>query len=388
VPIHLPMYSPNEAGLHILMLNRADAHSVPGGDTVQMLQTKAGLEKLGVQVALGSVQDSQPVEQYDLVHVFNWQQLEQLLAIDGLYARHVPPIVLSPIFWFYTGHWFDAAVDTKQSWKLLDKQLGSHRARKLYENWQQLKFRYGPAGRRLRQSLTVPQQLMPNSCLETAHLESVLGLQGKLQSRCTIVPNAVRRDLYDPQPLPSKAFLEQYGVKGFVLQVARIQAAKNQLGLMEALFDLSIPIVFIGQPSPYEPEYVNRCYDRARKRGQVYFLGPMPAEELAAIYALAAVHVLPSWRETPGLVSLEAAAAGCRIVSTSIGSAYEYFGDLAWYCDPRNAQSIRRAVQEALATPPSEKLRKLVLERYTWEAASAATLKAYRLALSGKGEKE
>ena len=34
-----------------------------------------------------------------------------------------------------------------------------------------------------------------------------------------------------------------------------------------------------------------------------------------------------------------------------------------------------------LEASPSETLRKLVLERYTWEAAATVTLKAYRLAL-------
>lgn len=363
------------------MLNRSDAHSVLGGDTIQMMHTRSGLEKLGVQVELGNVQDRHALEGFDLIHVFNWQQLEEFLTIQDFHSRQAPPLVLSPIFWFYTGHWFDAAVSTKRAWKSINKALGSVLTRNLYEQWQRLKFRYGAQGQRLRRFLSIPLQLLPNSVMEVEHMESTLGMHGKLQSRCTIVPNAVARELFDPLPAPNQEFLKIYGVKGFVLQVARIQEAKNQLGLIEALFDVSIPIVFVGQPSPYEAEYVNRCYELGHKRGQVYFLGPLSSKELAGVYALAAVHALPSWRETPGLVSLEAAAAGCRIVSTSIGSASEYFGNHAWYCDPRNPQSIRRAILDALAASPSETLRKLVLERYTWEAAATVTLKAYRLAL-------
>src|SRR6266542_5348657 len=143
------MCSQSEVALRVLMLNRADAYSVPGGDTVQMLHTKAGLEKLGVQVMLGSVQDTHPMEEFDLVHVFNWQQFEQLLAVQKTGSRQAPPYVLSPIFWFYTGHWFDVAVTTRRSWRFLDKELGSVRARRLYERWQQLKFRYGAAGQKL-----------------------------------------------------------------------------------------------------------------------------------------------------------------------------------------------------------------------------------------------
>jgi glycosyltransferase involved in cell wall biosynthesis len=367
------------------MLSRSDAHSVLGGDTVQMLNTKSGLEKLGVQVQLGSIQDRLTLDGFDLVHVFNWEQLEQFLATQEPGPRHAPPLVLSPIFWFHTGHWFDEAVTTKRVWKFVAKGLGLAHSRQLYEAWQQTKFRWGTPGRNLRQALDVPARLLPNSITEVTHLEAVLGLSGKLQSRCTLVPNCVAREQYDPLPLPNSKFLKEYGLEGFVIQVARIQAAKNQLGLIEALFDLPVPLVFVGQPSPYESEYVQRCYELAHRRGQVYFLGPMSAAELAGLYVLAAVHVLPSWRETPGLVSLEAAAAGCRIVSTAIGSAREYFRDEAWYCDPRDPNSIRQAVIGALNAPPSKKLRDRVLECYTWDIAAKVTLEAYHLALDDNG---
>jgi glycosyltransferase involved in cell wall biosynthesis len=89
------------------------------------------------------------------------------------------------------------------------------------------------------------------------------------------------------------------------------------------------------------------------------------------------VHALPSWRETPGLVSLEAAAAGCRIVTTELGSTRDYFGDLAWYCYPDDFASIRRAVEMAMKAPVPADLRKQVLTQYTWQRAASATLASY-----------
>jgi glycosyltransferase involved in cell wall biosynthesis len=64
--------------------------------------------------------------------------------------------------------------------------------------------------------------------------------------------------------------------------------------------------------------------------------------------------------------------------------AREYFGDHAWYCDPGDVQSIRRAVLAALRASPSATLRSLILARYTWDAAAAATLEAYRLAVADR----
>ena len=214
--------------------------------------------------------------------------------------------------------------------------------------WQQIKFRWAERGKKLKQSLSMTAQLLPNSETELRHLETVLGLNGKLHSYSMVVPNGVVRELYDPPPSPNPSFREKYGKNGFILEVARIQSAKNQAGLILALFDLDIPIVFVGQPSPYEPDYVDRCHELAEKRGKVYFTGPLPPHELGSIYASAAVHALPSWRETPGLASLEAAAAGCKVVSTSLGSASDYFGELAWYCDPSDPGSLRQAVIQAL----------------------------------------
>ena len=92
--------------------------------------------------------------------------------------------------------------------------------------------------------------------------------------------------------------------------------------------------------------------------------------------------MLPSWRETPGLVSLEAAAVGCPVVTTSVGSTREYFGAEALYCDPWSRASIRKAVASAIRGPGSESLRLRVRRDFTWLRAAEATLRAYRLVLA------
>jgi glycosyltransferase involved in cell wall biosynthesis len=364
--------------MRVLMLTRRDIYDVIGGDGIQMDQTKRGLEKLGLSVHISTVNAVPDLSDFDIIHLFNLDQLEPFLGQHKEKVLTGPPLVLSPIFWYHTGHWYDQAATSKQTWRLADKIIGPGRARRLYESWQKLKFRRGAQGRRLRESLSIPAQILPNSKTEIDHLETVLGTKGSVPLHCTVVPNGITRELFDPLPAPNLDFKKEYGLQGFVLQVGRIQAVKNQLGLIQALTDTSFPIVFVGQPLPYEANYAERCRDLGKKRGNVHFVSPKSAQELAGIYVLAAVHVLPSWRETPGLASLEAAAAGCRIVSTAIGSAREYFGDLAWYCDPRNPGSIRQAVLQALAAPAPDALRQRVLERFTWEVAAQITLEVYR----------
>jgi glycosyltransferase involved in cell wall biosynthesis len=110
----------------------------------------------------------------------------------------------------------------------------------------------------------------------------------------------------------------------------------------------------------------------------VTFIEHLPQEELVSYYQLASVHVLPSWFETTGLSSLEAAAMGCNIVISDKGDTREYFEDYAFYCDPGSVKSIRTAIDNAATQPSSELLREKIRQRYTWQSACRHTAEGYR----------
>ena len=99
-------------------------------------------------------------------------------------------------------------------------------------------------------------------------------------------------------------------------------------------------------------------------------------------YRKAKVHVLPSWHETCGLSSLEAAAMGCNIVITEKGFTREYFGDDAFYCEPGDPESIFNAVENAAQSECHTELQQKILHHYTWQQAAASTLIAYQNSLS------
>ncbi len=94
------------------------------------------------------------------------------------------------------------------------------------------------------------------------------------------------------------------------------------------------------------------------------------------------MHVLPSWFETTGLSSLEAAAMGCNLVITRKGDTEEYFGDMAYYCEPDDISSIREAVLNAYSAPKNPKLKDHILENYTWNKTAEQTLNAYKTVLN------
>ncbi|MDP4089031.1 MAG: hypothetical protein Q8930_07145, partial [Bacillota bacterium] len=64
---------------------------------------------------------------------------------------------------------------------------------------------------------------------------------------------------------------------------------------------------------------------------------------------------------------LEAAASGCSIVSTNQGSAAEYFGDKAIYCDPYDEGSIYDAVKQGIKAGRDPELKRVMQEKFNWE---------------------
>jgi len=375
--------------MRVLFINsRPDALRNPGGDTVQVEKTKAALENQGVTVDLRAADDLEDLPPVDLAHVFNIQEAEPALSAFNHLQQKGIPVLLSPIYWDMAAFWYENAVNERSGWQKLARGLGKKTTRNLYLSWQRLKAPAQRFWRVQREVIQRARRVLPNSISEADFLQKTFLLGGGFGAKVDVVPNAIDTDLYHPLPTPSQSFYQQYGLKDFILQVGTINPIKNQLGLIEALFDLPVPLVFIG-PSPQAfAEYGQACQRLAEERvtrnpqGQILFLSLMPHDALPGIYALAAVHALPSWRETPGLVSLEAAAAGCRIVTTSIGSTRDYFGDLAWYCLPNDRASIRQAVEAALDAPPSGALRQRILTDFTWQRAAEATLKSYQKALS------
>lgn len=370
--------------MRVLLVNRGDAERDPGGDVIQQGKTTEALEAMGVVVHTRATNELDELPDFDVAHVFNLQTFaESTRAFEAL--RHAgAPIVLSSIFWDVLDHWFDLALGTRGRWRRVVGILGRPRARDLYVGWQRIKRPATESWRLQRRLLARAAHVLPNSRSEALLLQDFFLLHTRFQEKVTVVPNGVDAALFAPRIEPPRAPADLGSLQDCILQVGALSPVKNQLGLIETLYDLPARLVFVGHAAPAKPEYADACRARGAQRGNVVFLDSLPHGELPGLYALAAVHVLPSWRETPGLASLEAAAAGCRVVTTSIGSAREYFGEHAWYCRPDDPASIRRAVESALRTPRSTVLRDHVLANFTWQRAAQVTLEAYRAVLQAK----
>ena len=167
-----------------------------------------------------------------------------------------------------------------------------------------------------------------------------------------------------------------------ILCVARIEGRKNQLNLIRALFNTSYRLILIGAGAPIKRIIMNNA-DKPPLR-IFEFIDFLEQESLLDYYRKARVHVLPSWFETTGLSSLEAAAMGCNIVITRKGRYHEYFKDFAYYCDPESPDSIFQAIEQAASDSIRPGLAGLVRKQYIWEEAAKKTQEAYNEILQSR----
>ncbi len=175
------------------------------------------------------------------------------------------------------------------------------------------------------------------------------------------------------------AFTQAYGVQDFVLCAARIEIRKNQWGLVRALREEPLTLVFAG--ATLSGEYLARCQAEADGgRATMLFLPSLGKELLASAYAAARVHALASWADCAPFTPLEAAVAGCGIAMSRETGARDYFGDEAHYFDPARLDEMRDAVRAAMETPPPDGLRERLQRECTWDRCAEQTLDAYERA--------
>ncbi|MCI0457301.1 MAG: glycosyltransferase family 4 protein [Gemmataceae bacterium] len=378
--------------MKVLMVNWPGAPRFRGGDLTQMRKTAEALRPFGVEVA-ESFDPEPDAAGYDLAHVFNLRTVHVTPGQIVHLKKQGIPIVLSPIYlnpslalWALqviptlfrkvsAPEDIDRLLEDLRNHTLKAKLPGGivssadsqNRSRPDYDQLQQA-------------ALRLVDHLLPNSLLEIHALMRTLRV---CHLPFTVVPYAADPLTFlDPDPTP---FVRKFGVRDFVLQVGRIEASKNQLLTVLALRDSGLPLVLIG--GNLQKHYLQWC----RRHGPKHLgiIPHLPQDQLRSAYAAARVHVLPSWMETCGMTTMEAALAGCSVVCSIAGYEVEYYRELAYYCDPADVGSIRSAVLAAYQNYQKDaerrvRLKQRILSEYTWQRAAEATFQAYRQVLARK----
>lgn len=210
--------------------------------------------------------------------------------------------------------------------------------------------------------LWLAKKVIVNSYIE----EEALVRLCKIDSSCiSVVHNAVENFFFEP--VSSSLFRETYGVDGpYVLNVGNVEPRKNQLAFLKALKAFpKLQLITIG--GVRENWYLDAC--RAEGGDQFHLIDPLPpgSELIRSAIAGCEFFAMPSLIETPSIASLEAGAAGARILTTELGSTKEYFMEHAVYVNPYDIPNMAEAIAAVLERPKDQALAKRIHALYRWD---------------------
>lgn len=180
----------------------------------------------------------------------------------------------------------------------------------------------------------------------------LLGWADLSPERARVLPDTVQ-DVFTPGP-PSEALRARLGLGGgpILLTVGRLAASERYKG-HEPVFSV------LGRLRERHPGLVHVVAgdgdDRVRLEavaataappGAVRFLGYVPDAELPDLYRLADLYVMPSTEEGFGIVYLEAAACGLRVVGGKGGGTADAIPDerVGVVVDPADREALAAAI--------------------------------------------
>ena len=313
--------------MKVLLENHTPFMLAHGGAQIQIEQTKAALEKLGVTVTPLRWWDE--TQTGDVLHHFAGIpiHIQRLAHQKGL------RVVMSA---------FMSGLGSRPAWKRFMQQMVLRAARPV-------------APRRLRDLFGWDSYRLLDAIIALTPYEASLltRIHNAPPSRVRVIPNGVEDVFLDSQPAPRGKWL---------VCTATIIELKGILKLAEMAVQARTPVWFIGQPYSDSDDYARRFLDYARQnRELVRYEGPIAGrEQLARIYREARGFVLLSKWESLSLSALEAAACQCPLLLSDLPWARDAFKGRATYCRPNESlpasAALLRHFYEAAPTlePPPQ----------------------------------
>jgi glycosyltransferase involved in cell wall biosynthesis len=354
--------------IKVAFISRATLFSSPGGDTKQLEETAAGLREMGVTVDVYLTNQRIDYTQYDLLHFFNIIRPADVIAHV---RRSRKPYLVSTIFVEYGTVKEEGRPGLIGTIKKMFPESAFEyiktiaRAVKNGEQIVSKEYLLWGHDRSIKYVAAHARMLLPNSRSEYNRFVN----KYKVATPYHVVPNGIA------DAMVNRKYPESEKYKGSIICMGRIESRKNQLNLIRALNNTQYSLYIHGKPSPNNMAYYEQC--KAEAAPNVHIEAHLDEQALYTAYNNAKVHVLPSYFETTGLSSLEAAVMGCNIVVTDKGDTRDYFADDAWYCEPGSPGSIKSAIDAAYNAPYDQAFKVRILRDYTWKRAAEETLKAY-----------
>lgn len=300
----------------ILLTTYHEAFLHRGGGEYELLETALNLRKLGFTADVYSP-FSRELEYYDTILHFSIE--ESGLSILKAARRERKRIILWPNFWLGDGHLEGISELGRRFLELADAIVFKSRTEKNF---------FG--------------SLIPFGDIPTLY-----------------VPVGV-----DPcflTPPPGRLFRDSLGLEDYILWIGIIEPCKNQLRTINALRELSIPIVFIGNYR--DAAYYEACQAAAPEH--CIFLEPIAhkSDLMRAAIRECKLYIEPTL-EPAGKSVIEAAVAGAPILTSDSEWAREHFGEHAIYVNPLDEESVLRGVRQGLEWKKQESSEAPLIQRH------------------------
>jgi len=181
-------------------------------------------------------------------------------------------------------------------------------------------------------------------------------------ARVRVLPPTVAR-CFGPGARPEE-LAARYGLRGkrVLLTVGRLDPDERRKGhdrVIRALPDIIAAIpdaVYVAAGGGADQTRLEALAREVNVADHVTFAGMVPADELPQLYRMADVFVMPSDQEGFGIVFLEAAASGLRVIGGNADGSADALADgaIGALVDPADTAALVRAVVAALGGAAAE----------------------------------
>ncbi len=176
--------------------------------------------------------------------------------------------------------------------------------------------------------------------------------------------------------------------QGYILTVARLVPEKRQTDLIDAFAKLKNPthkLVIVGG-SEFETPYSRQLAEKAREVPGVVMTGFQTGDSLAALFANAALFVLPSSHEGMPIALLEALGHGLPILASDIPANLEVGLPTEDHFPLGDVDALAAAIERKLSAISSQEERRRkarqIEDRYGWASIAERTAAVYRSLLA------
>jgi D-inositol-3-phosphate glycosyltransferase len=250
---------------------------------------------------------------------------------------------------------------------------------------------------RVRSEMYLANQAAAIVAGSTAEVASLIDEVRAPADRVWVIPPGVDVELFRPDRairagLRMRARLGIAEDRPVIAVAGRIQPLKDQelairaFAEVHALRGWAPVLVLAGAETPGDEEYGRSLRSMAAGLGvadDVRFVGALSREDLADLFAMARITLMPSRSETFGLVALESAASGTPVIGYNGGGLVESIADgvSGVLIDSRDPEEWASAIALLLSDVPELERFQFTARHhalgFTWGATTTALLGVY-----------